>query len=170
MALTLAILNTPSSTSMVAGQSCTFIAAVTNAGSTSVTLASLAASSLDGKGAYSISQPAFLTPNMPVTLGNPTLSPSTTYYYPFQVVYLSPSTSGASPAAASGAAGIGAAQYPTDTDMSLALASLSSDGTVAFATTTDPVLSGTAPFPVPQGGAFQFASAGNLINFFTSLA
>ena len=169
MALTLVIQGSPSTTNPVAGQSMTFIAAVTNAGATSVTLNSLSVSSSSG-GSITLGQPDFLTPNMPVTQGNPTLLPSATYFYPFRVVINGPNTAGPSPQAPGGASGVGGGQYPTDNSFGLNVTSVSSDGTVASVATTLPALSSTSPFPIAQGGGLQLSSGFNLVNFLTSFA
>ena len=162
MPLTLAILGTPSSASIVAGQSVTLVAAVTNAGAASVTLNSLVTST-DGTGSVSLTQPDFLTPNQPVGVGNPVLLPGATSNYAFRVVYLGPTTAGPSPQSPGGASGFSGA-YPNDTDFGVTLTSFSSDGTVAQARSSDPVLSTLLPFPVAQGGALQLASGFNVLN------
>ncbi len=168
MALTLVIQESPSTANPVAGQSMTFVAAVTNAGATSVTLNSLSASSTSGS--ITIGQPDFLTPNMPVTQGNPTLLPSTTYFYPFRVVINGPNTAGPSPQAPGGSSGVGGGQYPTHNSFGISVTSLSSDGTVAYVATTTPALSSTEPYPIAQGGGLQLSSGFNLVNFLTSFA
>ena len=169
MALMLAIQGTPSSTSPVAGQVVTFVAAVTNSGSTSVTLQSLNAAP-ERNSAITLSQPEILTPNLPVGVGNPVLLASTTYYYPFKVVFHGPTTSGPSPQAPGGGTIPNTAAYPTDNSFGISLTSLSSDGTVAYVATTSPALSTTPPFPVAQGGGLQLSSGFNLVNFLTSFA
>lgn len=163
MALTLAILNGNSAQSVVAGQPVTFLAAVTNAGATSVTLQALQTST-DGTGSVSITQPDWLTSNVPVGVGNPILLPATTYYYPFRVVFLSPANAGPSPQAVGGGWTANGAAYPLDSDFGLNVMSVSSDGTVAFASTAEGVLATNAPFPVPLGGALQLNSSMNLVN------
>lgn len=169
MALTLAIQAPAMSTNITAGQTITCIAAVTNAGASSVTLQSLTTAT-DGAGSANLSQPDFLTPNVPVGVGNPVLLPSTTYYFPFRVVFHAPNTAGAFPQAPGGGANLNAAAYPIDSNFGLSLTSVSSDGTVATTTATIPVLSTTSPSPLAAGGALQLSYSLNLVNFLTSVA
>ncbi len=167
MALTLAI--TPGAyVNNVAGQPLTYVASVTNSGATSVTLQSLSVSGPPGM-CSSIGQPQYLTPNVPVSVGNPVLVAGSTYNYTFEVVFQAPSTAGPSPQAAGGTAGVGNAMT-NNTSGTLLLQSLSSDSTVASASLKIPILSSTSPFPVAQGGALQLASGFDLINFLTTFA
>jgi hypothetical protein len=167
MALTLAILPGNNATNVVANQTMNFTAAVTNSGSTSVTLQSLQVAESTESDAQ-LSQPVFLTPNTPVGVGNPTLLPGATYYYGFLGVFSNPGI-GPSPQAPGGAAPSNKGAN-ADAFFTLQLTSQSSDGTVASASMLVPVLSSIAPFPLAQGGALQLSQGFNLINLLTSFA
>lgn len=169
MALTLSIVPGYGATSVVAGRTVNYVAAVTNAGSTSVTLSSLQTYCESSSG-ISVGQPAYLTPNVPVGVGNPTLTAGTTYYYPFSVSYETPYSPGPSPQMPGGTQGVAVASVPSDSVFAISLQSLSSDSTVASTTLLVPVLSTIAPFPVAQGGALQLSSGFNLVNFLTTFA
>lgn len=169
MALTLSIIAGNAASSVVAGQSVNYVASVTNSGSSNVTLQSLSTFAESSSG-VTVGQPTYLTPNVPVGTGNPTLSAGSTYYYPFQVVFPSPNFAGPSPQMPGSPAGTSTASVPTDSVFAINLQSLSSDSTVASASLLVPVLSSLAPFPVAQGGGLQFSSGFNLINLLTSFA
>jgi len=166
MALTLSIIPGARASSVVAGQSINYVASVTNAGSSSVTLQALATFTDTGT-AVSVGQPNYLTPNVPVGVGNPTIAAGATSYFPFEVVYQTPYGAGPSPQAPGGAAGSQNAM-PTDAQFVISLQSLSSDSTVASASLLVPVLSTIAPFPIAQGGGMQLSSGFNLVNLLTS--
>jgi hypothetical protein len=165
MALTLSIIAGSPSTAIGNG-TCNFVASVTNSGATAVTLQSLQVSETSG-GAV-VDQPVYLTPNTPVGVGNPILLPSTTYYYGFQVVFVSPAIAGPSPQNAPGGAAPSNNAVTPDASFTLQLQSLSSDATVASASLTVPVLSTIAPFPFATGGAMQLSQGFNLVNLLTS--
>lgn len=166
MALTLSIIPGARASSVVAGQSINYVASVTNSGSSSVTLQALAAFTDTGT-AVSVGQPHYLTPNVPVGVGNPTIAAGATSYFPFEVVYQTPYVAGPSPQAPGGAAPVGMAM-PTDAQFIISLQSLSSDASVASASLLVPVLSTIAPFPIAQGGGMQLSSGFNLVNLLTS--
>lgn len=163
MALTLAI--TAPAQVIVAGQTMNFVVTVTNGGSSAVTLQSLSINEITESDAQ-VSQPLFLTPNVPVGVGNPVLAASGSASYPFQVVFSSPYAAGPSPQQPGGAAPASVAQTP-DPYFTLQAQSISSDGTVASANLMVSVLSTIAPFPVPLGGALQLGQGANLVNLLT---
>lgn len=163
MALTIAIL--PPAQPLVANQTMNYVASVTNSGAASVTLTGLQVSEITESDAQ-VSQPLFMVPNSAPGAGNPTLSPSTTYYYPFQVVYNSPAQSGPSPQAPGGAASASAAVTP-DATFAIQLISTSSDGTIATTSLASGVAAAIAPFPIPLGGALRGNAGANLINLLT---
>lgn len=166
MALTLTIIPGHGATSVVAGQTVRYVASVTNSGSSSVTLQGLAAYA-DTANAISVGQPEYLTPNVPVGVGNPTLTAGSTYYYPFSVTFQAPYFAGPSPQTPGGTQGSQIAA-PVDSQYVINLQSLSSDSTVASAQLLVPVLSTIAPFPIAQGGGMQLSSGFNLVNLLTS--
>lgn len=166
MALVLSISRGFGASSIVARQNVTFMASVTNTGSSSVTLQSLAAYA-DTSASVTVGQPNYLTPNVPVGVGNPTLAAGATASYPFEVVFLTPPFAGPSPQAPGGAAGSQNAM-PGDAQFVISLQSLSSDSTVATTSLLVPVLSAIDPFPIAQGGGMQLSSGFNLVNLLTS--
>lgn len=168
MALTLSIVQ-GAFNNYVAGQPVSLVASVTNSGSTSVTLSSLAIYADPGSCSF-LGQPVYLTPNMPVGLGNPVLTAGSTYSYPFEVIFQAPNLAGPSPQAPGLAAGSGVAANPSASVARLTLQSLSSDSTTASVSLSVPVLSTLYPFPVAQGGAMQLSSGFNLVNLLTSFA
>lgn len=172
MALTLEIIRGQGSATIGVGAPENFVAAVTNAGATSVTLASLSVTEgvFGGtvpSGSVIVGQPKYLAAGMPFASSNPTLSPGTTYYYPFQATFTSPAQSGPSPQAPGGSAGSSNANTP-QANFILSLQSVSSDATVASAFLMVPVLSGIAPFPLATGGGLQLSQGFNLVNLLTS--
>jgi hypothetical protein len=114
-----------------------------------------------------VGQPEYLTPNVPVGVGNPTIAAGATGFFPFEVVFLTPYGAGPSPQSPGGAAGSQNAT-PADSEYVISLQSLSSDATVASAQLLVPVLSTIAPFPIAQGGGMQLSSGFNLVNLLTS--
>lgn len=167
MALTLSIIPGANAGNVVAGQRANYVASVTNSGSSSVTLQSLATYAETGIG-VTVGQPNYLTPNVPVGVGNPTLAAGATSYFPFEVVFQTPNFPGPSPQQPGGSAGTSAAAVPVDSSFVISLQSLSSDASVASAQLLVPVLSTIAPFPIAQGGGMQLSSGFNLINLLTS--
>lgn len=161
MALTLSIAKT-SPGSIVAGQSMNFTVAVTNTGAAAVSLSSLAVNESTESDAQ-IAQPNFMTPNVPVGVGNPVLNAGATSTFPFQVVFNSPYLAGPSPNNPGGAAPGPAAANP-DAQFTLQAQAQASDGSIASTSLLVPVLSAIAPFPLAQGGAFQFGQGFNFIN------
>ena len=146
----------------VCNQPTVFTVTVDNTGSSSLTLSSLQVYG-QNKSA-TVAQPQFLTPNVAVGAGNPTITAAGAVTYAFTVIFNAPSTPGPSPAAptdpAGGSAGVFVAQ-PAHSNHTLQAQCQTSDGSVASTTLAVPVLSAVAPFPVPQGGAAQFGQGGN---------
>ena len=170
MALTLSISAGYGATNVAAGMQVTFVASVTNSGATAVTLNGLWVSRENGTNVRT-GQPTWQTPGVSVGAGYPTLAAGSTYNYPFSVVFQTPNMAGSSPNnAPGGSAPSNNAAYPLDSGFSISLNSLSSDSTTASAAFFVPVLSTVAPFPIPQGGALQFNSGFNAVNFFTTFA
>jgi hypothetical protein len=159
MALTLSIAKA-SPGSIVAGVPVNFTVTVTNTGSAAVSLSSLQVSESTESDA-TIAQPNYLTPNVPVGVGNPVLGAGASASYNFQAVFNSPYSAGSSPNAAGGASPGPAVADPFFT--LLAQGQLS-DGSVGSFPLVVPVLSTIAPFPLAQGGAFQFGQGFNFIN------
>jgi hypothetical protein len=143
----------------------TFIVTVTNTGSSALTLSSLQVAD-QTKGANStLQQPNYLTTNMPVGLGNPVIGASSSLSFPFSGVFSAPPTAGASPNQPGplGVSGMFLGQ-PGSASYALVAQCQTSDGAVASTSLVVPVLSATAPFPRPEGGALQFSQGSNLIN------
>lgn len=144
----------------VVGQTENFLVAITNTGSSAVTLTTLVSSSEVG---VTVGQPSYLIPNVPIGLGNPVINAGATSNYVFQCVFNSPAGSGPSPNNPGGADPFPDAQTP-DPFFTVQIQAQSSDGSVSSASLLVPVLSAIAPFPFPQGGAFQFYQGANIIN------
>lgn len=159
MALTLQILPGSGAASPSAGRSINYVAAVTNAGSSSVTL--LALSVFSDLLSCSVVQPVINTNAAPGS--GPVLTAGSTTYFPFSLVTSSPSSAGPSPQA--GALGNGAT--PTDSTINLTMQSTSSDGTTASATYFLPVLS-PGNFKYGEGGSLQMSQGANAVNLLTT--
>lgn len=161
MALTIQL--TQVSPIAVADQPLTFLAAVTNTGASSVTLSSLQVSESTESDAQ-ISQPNILTTNVPVGLGNPTIIAGGTFNVTFGVIFPGPAGPGPSPNQPAGT-GFGPSGMmpgqPPDNFYTLLAQAQSSDNSISSQSLVVTVLSATAPFPVPQGGAAQFAQGAN---------
>lgn len=149
---------------VVANQPINFTVTVTNGDAAAVTLQSLYVTEQTDAGAQ-VGQPQYLVPNMPVNLGNPVIPAASSATYGFQVVFPAPSTPGTSPNNQPGGASPGNNAYPANPFMTLQAIGQTSDGSVFSNTITVPVLSAISPFPVPEGGAFQFRQGSNFVNF-----
>lgn len=160
MALTVAVVQSlPGNT--FANATVNFVVAVTNTGSSSVALNGLSVNASAGD-PVSISQPSFLVPNVPVNVGNPSITAGATSYFPFQAVFRMPINPGPSPQNPGGAAPFAGA-YPADPFYFLTAIAQASDGSVGTGSVFVPVLS-TLAQPVASGGAFQWQQGFNLIN------
>lgn len=150
--------------SSVANQTLNFVVTLSNTGSSSVTLTSLAINESSNTGLVRVGQPNYLVPNVPVGLGNPTLTASGSLSYGFQCVVMSPVMPGPSPQAPGGAYAVNAAYYP-NADYSLQAVAVTSDGSVSSGSYVAPVL--TATFPQSNGGALVLSQGFNLVNLLT---
>jgi len=164
MALTVSIaLGFPYSSggSVVANQSVQLNATVTNTGASAVQLVALNVYETTESDA-NIAQPNFQTPNVsPGVTGNPTLAAGASLTFPFAAVFASPIGPGVSPNNVGGAAPDERA-VTADALFTLQAQAQSSDNSVATSPTfTVAVLTAVPPFPVPQGGAAQFAQGAN---------
>ena len=116
-----------------------------------------------------IGQPVFMTPNVAPGEGEPDVATTVTVYYPFSVVVPAINTPGASPNAPSS---LHDDVFPPGNSWCrLACNVRAYDATAVeyvtgTATLQFPVVSAVAPFPVPQGGAEQFNSGGDAVNWF----
>lgn len=157
MALTLAIAQgNPAGAPIVCNQPTNFTITVTNTGSSAVSLQSLSVAESTESEA-SISQPNFQTPSTSIgSSGFPVIAAGASVTYGFPVVFTSPNMPGPSPNNPGGAAPESRAST-ADALFTLQAQAQSSDGSVATTSLTVPVLSAVAPFPVPAGGAAQFA-------------
>lgn len=169
MAITVTISAGAASNSAVADRPINYVVSLTNTGSSAVTLLSLSvnAQSTSGAGnastAVRISQPPYLTPNVPVGVGNPIINAAATVNYPLQVVFLTPYFPGPSPQNPGGASPFSAAMTPND-NFTLQVMGNTSDGSVFSYNFLVPVLSTIAPFPIPEGGALIFTQGSNIMN------
>lgn len=148
----------------VANRAVTFQVTVNNTGSSSVSLTSLQIGESTESDCI-ISQPNFQLTNMPLGLGNPTITASGSVSYTFKVVFPSPNGAGPSPNApgALGVTGMMNGQ-PADNNFTLLAQCQTSDGAVAASSLMVSVLSAISPFPRPEGGALLFTQASNTIN------
>jgi hypothetical protein len=161
MALTLALAQgNPAGAPIVVNQPMQFTVTVTNTGAAAVSLTGLSIAESTESDA-TIGQPTWQTPNVsPGVTGNPVIAAGASVTYSFPVVFTSPNMPGVSPNNPGGAAP-GPRAMEADANFTLQAQAQSSDGSVASAYLTVPVLSAVAPFPVPQGGAAQFAQGAN---------
>lgn len=141
------------------------VCAVTNNESGSVTVRDIRISEVSTMGSV-IRQPDFLVPNAaPGTY--PTLTTTATGNYPWSIVVPSPCTPGPSPNSPSGVQNVA---YPaSNAVLRLQCVVMVNDGSVNIMGTAllqFPIGSAVAPFPVPQGGALQFNTGGDAVNFF----
>lgn len=148
----------------VGNQTMNYVVSVQNTGSSSLTLNSLVVTESTTTGAR-VGQPRYLTPNVPVGVGNPTIAAGATVNYGFQVVSTAPVMPGPSPQNPGGAAPINAAAYPLSSSYALQAVAVTSDGTVSSGSFVAPVLSAT--FPQSNGGALVLSQGFNLINLVT---
>lgn len=140
-----------------------FTVTVANGNASAVTLNSLAINGPPASGVV-VQQPNYLTPNVPVGVGNPVIAAGSSLTWGFQVVLTNPNFPGPSPNnQPGGAAGSGNAM-PANSNFLLQAIGQTSDGSVFSSTNLVPVLSAVAPFPFPQGGAFQFNDGFDFMN------
>ncbi len=163
MAILVSIAEGSPSAFAVGNQTMNYTVTVSNTGSSSLTLNDLSINESTKTGVR-IGQPRYLTPNVPVGVGNPTISAGSSVSYGFQVVSTAPTMPGPSPQAPGGAAPANAAYYPYN-PYTLIATSVTSDGTVASGVLSNPVL--TATFPQSNGGALVLSQGFNLVNFLT---
>lgn len=168
MALTATISAGAGATSPSAGAALNFLVTVSNAGATSLTLSTLqvACNALNNPGptAANVSQPRYLVPNVPVGVGNPIIAAGASATYTFGVVFFPPNAAGPSPQNQPGGASPSNSATEVDPFYTLTATGLDSSGAVFSTTFFVPVLSTIAPFPVAEGGAFQFTQGANLMN------
>lgn len=150
--------------STVGNQTMNFVVTLANTGSASLTLNSLTISEATNTGTVQVGQPNYLVPNVPVGVGNPTLTAGGSSSFPFSCVVTSPVVPGPSPQAPGGAAPSNPAFYP-NADLSLLATSVTSDGTVSSGSIIFPVI--TATFPQSNGGALVQSQGFNLVNLLT---
>lgn len=112
--------------------------------------------------------PDFLVPNVaPGTY--PTVTTTTTVYYPWSVVVPSPNMPGPSPGATNVYRSVNQAMPPGNSTVTIGCVVLANDGTsniVGSATLQIPVISAVDPFPMPSYGTEQFNVAGDAVNWF----
>lgn len=160
MAVSCAISQGAGATSVTAGRAINYVVTVSNTNAASVTLNSLAVYPMSGDAR--ISQPLYLTPNVPVGVGNPTIASGASASYGFQVVFDSPAQAGPSPNNPGGAAPASVALTP-DPFFVIQAQGQASDGSVFSSSFFVPVLSTIAPFPIPEGGALYLTQGSNLM-------
>lgn len=145
----------PTPGGVIANQPATFTVSVSNTDASAVYLTSLVISEVSRTGSR-VGQPRVQAAGEPAGV-NPTLNASGSLTYPFQVVAVFPNTPGVSPNNPGGAAPSQSAYPVAPPLLQLQAQGQTSDGSVFFCLFTAPVLSAVAPFPVPTGGAAQFA-------------
>lgn len=160
MAITCALSLGAGATSACAERPMNFVVTVANGNASAVTLLSLSINPASGDAR--IAQPLYLTPNVPVGVGNPVIAASSSASYGFQVVFDSPAAAGPSPNNPGGAAPSNTAETP-DPFFVLQAIGNTSDGSVFSSTLLVPVLSAIPPFPIPEGGALYFTQGSNLL-------
>lgn len=144
------------------------IVTVTNAGANTISVQGVSIVEQSTLGA-NIRQPDFLTSNAaPGTF--PTIAAGASASYPWSVVCAVPNTPGASPNAPNAYHGP-MASPPADTVCRLSLFVQAYDSVAAAAVNNTaalqfPLSPAVAQFPVPQGGALQFNSGGDAVNWF----
>lgn len=141
--------------------------AVTNTSASSVTLTQLATNEVTKSG-LTVAQPLFLTPNVPLGTGNPTILAGATAYYMFNVSAPSPNTPGPSPNQASLAGGLGSSGMmngqPANSVFVVQAIAQASDGSIGTAQLTLACVPATPVFPQSLGGSMQFNNPFNAIN------
>lgn len=147
----------------VGNQTMNYTVSVQNTGASSLTLNSLVVAESTESDAI-IGQPTYLTPNVPVGVGNPIIAAGATSSWGFQCAFTNPVTPGPSPQAPGGAAPSNAA-YFADATFVLQATVVMSDGSVSMSALPVPVV--TATFPQSNGGALVASQGFNLINFVT---
>lgn len=150
-----------SSAFAIGNQTTSYTVTVQNTGASSLTLSSLDVQESTKTGAR-VGQPAYLTPNVPVGVGNPTIAAGASVSYGFQVTPTGPVMPGASPQAPGGPFNNGTAAANA---FSLLATAVTSDGSVASGSLVAPVL--TSEIPQDSGGALVLSQGFNLINFIT---
>lgn len=166
MAITVTLALTNPATAR-AGQRLNGICAITNNGANTVEVLSVNLAEASVMGAK-VGGPYFLTPNVAPGTGEPTIESAATSYFPFSIVIPSPNTPGSSPSSVHVIDGVYPAanswarfQCNVMTYDSVAEVNVVGEATLAFA-----VASSVAPFPMPQGGALQFDTGGDAVNWF----
>lgn len=153
---------------MSAGKATTFQVTVTNTGASSVTLTQLFAGETS-ESDVTVGQPNFMTPNVPVGVGNPTLLPNTPVAYTFRCAFPGPATPGPSPNQSSVAGGSlsGGGMFvgqPADAAFNLQVQAQSSDGSQSSVSLVVAAITATPIFPQSLGGSLQFTNPFNLVN------
>lgn len=161
MAITLAI--TAGATSLAVGnQTMPYIATVTNGNASSVILNSLVIS--EGTGSAQISQPNYLTANVPVGVGNPVIAAGASLSVLFKATFTNPTMPGESPDAPGGGSDANKAYYPYSIYQLQGIAQ-TSDGSVVSASIQ--VAVSTATTPPTTGGFLDLRLGADLTNFLT---
>ena len=146
------------SDSAVANQATKFTVTVSNTGAAALTLDQLNIFPASPSSVSTIGQPQFLTPQVALGDGEPTINAAGSVSYGFQVVFTAPSTPGPSPDAPGplGIAGMVLGQ-PANAQHRLIAQCRTSDGATAQSFLSVPVLSAVEMFPTPTGGAAVFS-------------
>lgn len=126
---------------------------ITNTSASSVTLQTLIASEIT-EATPTIVQPNFLTPNVALGVGNPTILAGATVSYTFNVVFHGPNGQGVSPAAFPSPAGVFVGQPPTDGYI-MSVTATASDGSTSSAQANVTPMSPNASFPPVATGTLQ---------------
>ena len=142
-----------------------YVATVTNTGSSPLSLSSLSVIETSPASSVQITQPVFLTPNVPVGVGNPVIPAGEARSYPFQVIFNAPNTAGEAAQAPGGGMNAGSAM-PADPFYVLQANCQDSNGAITVGSIFVPVLSAVNGFPIPQGGAMDFRFGLDAANWF----
>lgn len=154
---------------IVANRPATFQVNITNTSASSVTLNSLDVSEAT-ESDCTIGQPNFMTPQVALGVGNPSIGASSTVSYTFKASFQSPATPGPSPNPGYGGSPVGGPAgsfvgQPADSVFILRATAVASDGSVGSVTMQAVVLTSLAPFPPVATGTLQlqFQPGFNLI-------
>lgn len=146
---------------LMANAKSAFTVTINNTGSSSVSLTALSVSPGNPGATTSIEQPQFLTPQVPIGLGNPTIAAGSSVSFGFSVVFNAPRTSGP-PANIGGLGNAGMmVGQPALVTRDLIARAMTSDGESGSFILSVPVLSAAKPFPTPEGGMAQFTQGAN---------
>lgn len=127
---------------------------VTNTSASSVTINTIEANDLLIRAAAVVGPINFLTPNVALGQGHPTLAAGASASYTFKAVFSTPINVGVSPNTFPSPAGVSVGQPPTSAN-TVGVIVTASDGSVGSATTTVAPITANTPFPPVATGTLQ---------------